>query len=398
MSIDNLIDQFKTCSRLQVNGQLDVQDTKNHQWSFFYRQGRIVWATGGVHPVRRWHRQMTKHYPDVDVNSIQWQETGLGSDCWDYHVLTLLHKQQRLQLKQILAVVESTISEVFFDVSQQAVTSQLSYNRHQNYILYAPLTLSRTDLFLTPMQQSWQNWCDAGLQKLSPNLAPVLRRPDLLQKQASPRVYKNFVSLLTGKYTLRDLAVRMKQDVLQLTRSLIPYVKRGMVELVQVPDLPLPAIPEKPAPVAVQSKSEPRPLVFCVDDSPQVGQMLEKILTSSGFKFMSIQDSVQALPALIEHKPNLIFLDLMMPVVNGYELCAQVRRVSMFADTPIIILTGNDGIVDRVRAKVVGASDFMTKPVEAQKVLAVVRKYLRSTAPSRQASNFKLDQSADASL
>jgi chemotaxis family two-component system response regulator PixG len=73
---------------------------------------------------------------------------------------------------------------------------------------------------------------------------------------------------------------------------------------------------------------------------------------------------------------ELIFLDLVMPNTNGYELCSFLRKSSTFENTPIVILTGHDGVVDRVRAMMAGSSDFMSKPPEADKVLQVVRKYL----------------------
>ena len=90
---------------------------------------------------------------------------------------------------------------------------------------------------------------------------------------------------------------------------------------------------------------------------------------------------MQALPLLLQHKPDAIFLDLVMPVANGYEICAQIRRISLFKNTPVIILTGNDGIVDRVRAKIVGATDFLPKPILAQKVLAALLKHLNHSSP-----------------
>lgn len=101
-----------------------------------------------------------------------------------------------------------------------------------------------------------------------------------------------------------------------------------------------------------------------------------RILAPAGYRFINIRDSIQALPMLLEHKPDLIFLDLLMPVANGYEVCAQIRRVSSFRNTPVIIITSSDGIVDRVRAKIVGSSGFLAKPIEPGKVLSVVQQYL----------------------
>ncbi|NJM00580.1 MAG: response regulator, partial [Synechococcaceae cyanobacterium SM2_3_2] len=81
--------------------------------------------------------------------------------------------------------------------------------------------------------------------------------------------------------------------------------------------------------------------------------------------------------ALHKSKPVLIFLDLLMPHTNGYELCASLRRTTLFRDVPIIILTGQDGIVDRVRAKLVGASEFLSKPPDKARVESIIRKYLQ---------------------
>jgi chemotaxis family two-component system response regulator PixG len=103
---------------------------------------------------------------------------------------------------------------------------------------------------------------------------------------------------------------------------------------------------------------------------------MSQILTEAGYRFINIQDPVKALPILLEHKPSLIFLDLIMPVANGYEICAQIRRISVFKDTPVIIVTSNDGIVDRVRAKMVGASGFLAKPIDSEKVLKVLHRHL----------------------
>ncbi|NJK63762.1 MAG: response regulator, partial [Synechococcaceae cyanobacterium SM2_3_1] len=69
-------------------------------------------------------------------------------------------------------------------------------------------------------------------------------------------------------------------------------------------------------------------------------------------------------------------LDLMMPVVNGYEICAQIRRVSGLKSVPVVILTSNDGVVDRVRAKMVDSTDFLAKPVDPKKLLETMQRHL----------------------
>lgn len=118
------------------------------------------------------------------------------------------------------------------------------------------------------------------------------------------------------------------------------------------------------------------PMVLYVDDSPADSRVMSGIVQGLGYRYTNILDPLQALPKLIELKPKLIFLDLVMPIANGYEVCAQIRRISALREVPVVIVTSNDGIADRVRAKVVGASGFMAKPIREDKVIKVMKKHL----------------------
>ena len=198
--------------------------------------------------------------------------------------------------------------------------------------------------------------------------------------------------LLNGKRTTWDVMVTMRQPPAIVGHILHHFVQQNMVEFQAVPDTPKTALP--PFAIAAKPKaamtSPPSPLIACIDDSPQVCQLLEKILTDAGYRFVGIQDSVQAVPKLLEAKPDFIFLDLIMPIANGYEVCTQIRRVQAFRQIPVAILTGNDGVIDRVRAKVVGASDFLAKPINPHKILDLIAKYLDRNLipnPSRHSDN-----------
>lgn len=376
MLSNNLLNEFKTCTQLQYSGNLVIKSSKGHQWIFYYRLGRIVWAAGGIHPFRRWRRQMIQHCPQIDLDKIRLSAKDLAIDYWDYRLLEILYKKQKIQREQIHTIVENTIAELFFDLAQEADFTSVTCNRSQQVILEMPMSFTSADVSLKQMQESWKIWSEAGLANLYPDLAPVLRKPEQLQQLVSPSVYHNFVTFINGNYSLRDLAVKMKQNVMPVARSLLPYILKGIIELVEVPDLPLAVIASEKNSTATKSTSSNTPLVACIDDSPQVCKIMEEIITSHGLRFIKIQDAVQALPILIQNQPDLIFLDLIMPVASGYEICTQLRRISSFANTPVVILTGSDGLLDRVRAKVAGSTDFLTKPVASDKVMSVVRKYL----------------------
>ncbi|MEH2099254.1 MAG: response regulator [Nostoc sp.] len=388
---NNLVNEFKTCTQLQYNGKLSIKSSKGSQWNFYYRLGRIVWATGGTHPFRRWRRHIAQNCPQIDVDKLQLRVQDLSIDYWDYKLIEVFYKKQKIQREQIQSIAENTIAELLFDLALQGNFASISCSRSQEIILETPMSFTSAEMSVKHMQDSWKIWSEAGLANFSPDLAPVLRRPEQLEQMVSPSVYKNFVNLINGKFTLRDLAMKMKQSVLPLTRSLLPYILKGIIELVEVPDLPLGVTEVNNNSNTTQAKKRTIPLVACVDDSPQVCKMLEDIITSNGLRFVKIQDAVQALPTLIQDKPDLIFLDLIMPVASGYEICTQLRRISTFSNTPIIILTGSDGLLDRVRAKVVGSTDFLTKPVVADKVMSIVRKYLPTSSVSTDKSKSSLE-------
>lgn len=381
-------------SRMHFTGRLDVR-TSGQQWSLYLYMGRLTWASGGPHPRRRLNRYLTQHCPQIDANSITVRLPN-GVHGQDYQTLAVLVKRQQVTPEQAVAVIRSTIAEVLFDIIQQEETKPVTFKSDAEDVLDTSLAVVNAEQLLTEVQQLWNVWRSLGLADHSPNLAPALRHPEQLQEHTSEKVYRMLVSLVDGRRSLRDLAVVTKQDLLQLTRLLVPLYRKGLIALTKIPDLAVPGmLGQSTSPSAELEDTDPKmglrisgiprgsmttssdaALIVCIDDSLRECQAMEKIVIQAGYRFVGIQDSVQALPILLEQKPSLIFLDLVMPVANGYEICAQIRRVSLFKKTPIVILTSNDGIIDRVRARFVGSSGFLAKPPEANRVLTVIERLL----------------------
>jgi twitching motility two-component system response regulator PilG len=95
-----------------------------------------------------------------------------------------------------------------------------------------------------------------------------------------------------------------------------------------------------------------------------------------GYEAISITRPLQALSLVFQLQPDLILCDIAMPVLDGYEICAMLRHSTVFRSVPIIMLTGKDGFIDRVRARMVGATDYLTKPFTDQELLMLVEQYL----------------------
>ena len=366
----------------RFSGRLLLKGPLNQEWIFYFYLGRLLYATGGIHPIRQWKRNLAAYCFNIDLNQLDQLKlptdiSGLsldaGNACWEYKLLCAWVQQQKIQREQAVKMIQAIITEVLFDVTQAMhVTVQIK----QENPLSPQLVLIDAEQALAEAQKRWQLWKTAKISDLFPDQAPLIKQPELLQQKTSAAVYQSLTTLLDGQRSLRDIAVQTKKNVTEVARSLLPYVEAGLIELINIADLPVSESPKTTTPAPAKTSSE-APLIACVDDSLLVCQTMGKILTAVGYRFIAVPDSMRAIATLISRKPELIFLDLVMPNTNGYEICTQLRKVSAFRETPIIILTGNDGILDRVRAKMVGASDFLGKPVDAETVLAIANKYLK---------------------
>ena len=378
-------------------GRLDVKNLKKdgNSWSLYFALGRLIWSNGGEHSQRRIDRQLKKHLPDLLQEDCEIDQKLLNSEAADYNLVSELLKKDKISIGQLITIKNEINIEVLFDIFQVSIiqnqeSSEYQKNsglqwewltnvRPQNYVpIPSHLDESSEELVQTA-QQEWQKWKQAKLTYCLPNQAPVIKDGEKIKKAVAAKTYDNLKRLLTGKKTLRDIATETKRDLLPVTQVLWGYYKKGWLSFQDIPDIKLDIIQgqkKEEDEVYNSNGSRKKFLVACVDDSPQVTETIETILKESGYDCISINDPLRASATLLKAKPDLIFLDLIMPNTNGYEICTQLRRVSSLQEIPIIILTGKDGLIDRMRAKMVGSTEYLSKPVERSAILEMVYKYL----------------------
>jgi chemotaxis family two-component system response regulator PixG len=333
---------------------------------------------------------MHHHCPGVDPAELEFLTEEARGDVPEYKVLTQLLERRALRRQQMVAVIEEVITEVLFDIRHYLEDIQSPDNPehrllaqvHRDQSLDAPLTLIRSEQALDQVRLIWEAWQKTGLAAYSPSDAITIRRPHALKEHASPATLEILQHYLDGTQSLRSIASVLNQDLMNIATALFPLVANGSLAIVKStieedspPTPPTPSVQTRfPSnPIHHSSQSEQKPVVVCIDDSPMVAKELELLLCPHGMEFLYEQNPLQAIPTLLKQKPNVILLDLVMPVSNGYEVCAQIRRVSCLKTIPVVILTGSDGIVDRVRAKMVGADGFLSKPIDAQKLIETVK-------------------------
>ncbi|NNG13053.1 MAG: response regulator [Halobacteria archaeon] len=115
--------------------------------------------------------------------------------------------------------------------------------------------------------------------------------------------------------------------------------------------------------------------VMIIDDSKTIRRSAETLLRKEGFNVVTAVDGFEALGKIADHEPDLIFLDVMMPRLDGYQTCALIKHHQVFRDTPVVMLSSKDGLFDRARGRVVGSDHFITKPFTLEELLAVIEDY-----------------------
>jgi two-component system, chemotaxis family, response regulator PixG len=248
----------------------------------------------------------------------------------------------------------------------------------------------------------WQRFNDVVR---SPHQRPYLTNQTFLGKPVaggtlSPTALVQIVRLMKGA-SLRELAIFLKQDELKLVKLLAPYIRHNAIclrepspplnDLPHIPTLiiaPIPVSAELTAivednqkvaePVAIESTSTAKVYqIACVEDLMAISEEMDKILgNKEKYHLTKFDDSTQATDTISRLKPDLILLDVTTPNIDGYKLCSAFRNSETLAETPIIMVTGNQSFLDRARARMFGVNDCLTKPFSESELLATVDKYL----------------------
>ncbi|MGF1536187.1 MAG: response regulator [Elainellaceae cyanobacterium] len=373
-------------------------------WKLAFVQGRFLYAEDERHAVRRWTRGMKQYCPTYDCQVDATQSSDERG--WQMHLLNQGLDNQQLSMIRIKLMLRTLLQECLFEMSLcdrlerewQAVPFSISQT-------YRSIALSNWEIKMTfgKVKSMQEQWLTTGIAQCSPAQSPTLKKEVKASQLPTNLPFDH--AYLRGDFTLWEIAGRLNRQPQDIATSLRPFVQGGTLEFLTVPDLSTPPteliaapasqIQTPPTEVAQQAlapKSKPSephaphphpsrsegtpPLIACIDDSPVLGHSLKKILTSAGYDALIIQEPMRGFSQLIEHRPALILLDLMLPNADGYSICKFLRDTPVFKKTPIIILTGHSKPVDRVRARLAGATEFLIKPPNSDQLLGMIHSHL----------------------
>jgi twitching motility two-component system response regulator PilG len=160
------------------------------------------------------------------------------------------------------------------------------------------------------------------------------------------------------------------RDTLAVAKAIYPYVRQGVIQLSE------PVLIAEPKPSRPLKPSDKPSHILCIDDSMAIQKTVEFILQNEGYQVTTIGNPLKALGQVFLLNPDMILCDVAMPKLDGYELCAMLRKSSQFRETPMIMLTGKDGFTDRIKARMAGANEFLSKPFAEKELLTIVESYV----------------------
>jgi two-component system, chemotaxis family, response regulator PixG len=393
IGLNNLASQFKEIDRAAFSGNLTVTVNSIGAWIFSFRLGRLGWISQEINSVDLDRRNLSLAQLNLSLeNSIEVHNV-LGKSL-DSHVLAQWQNEGSIDKKQWTELISRLATEYLFDIIQFSHKHQSLPSYHlvatgaKNDRLSIISPLVEIEPILKTLIQDWRDWSNDGLAMYAPSLFPTFSHPKQTSKLLSDLNLRQIVLSIDGTRSLRSLAFDRQQDIHTFTKALLPLLESGAIVLSSRSMSKLDRVENPPDKndvhnnkVAFDRKTdmsvcESNLNIACINDNIFTYQCLEEIFREYGCRSFGIQDQLKIVPGLIQKKPDLIFMDLVMSRTNGYEICEQIRKISSFKHVPIVILTSKDSSRDLAQAKSVGANGFLGKPVQAESVVKILDKYL----------------------
>ncbi|MEN9215914.1 MAG: response regulator [Gloeomargarita sp. HHBFW_bins_162] len=332
---------------------------------------RLHYAGSGVGRAERFNCLISLFFPKLS-------DLVLASGQDEYEFLYQQTQTGRLNLADVRQILLRLTQEALthFLVLLQNKSQQLKREDHSRIPLNPILLAVNLADVAKSVQNEVKTWASLRYRVPSPlsrfHLPPhrvnqvyefwsICPREIYLAKLPPPQMQR-CVELFSQDACGYDLARELQVSPAVAVQCFLPLVQQGIV-LVRPFQVPEPPKPQGPK-------------VVCVDDSPAILTSVTQILHGGGYQVIPVAEPNQVLAVLEREKPALVLLDVLMPELNGYELCKLIRQHPELRHIPIVFLTGKDGLVDKMRAKLLGVREYLTKPVDAEQLRRCVQHVL----------------------
>ena len=398
--IPPILNSLVQLSNDRVDGCLKISYNSIH-FFIYLNQGQITYATHSLEPFERLERHLRRFSQEIltiknEVRSqlkllFDEEDNNFQEQPKDHEALLWLIKQNYLTHRQAELLIQRLVQEVF--ESYLLIRNEYQNEFISDLILQKPITKIESSSIIIKSQKKLNLW-----QTLSPKIISSYQRPYFFSQSENKAEEAKLGKILRG-FNFRQLSALLNQDELEIAQKIYPLVTNKKI-IIREPQSPFNKLPcflknteltssecsktetsqeKENINLASFSKSKVEPKqwkIICIDDSPTILKEIDRFLSQDEFSVVPITEPLKALMKIIRIKPDLILMDVGMPNIDGYKLCSLIRKYSAFQDTPIVMVTGNKGLIDRAKARIAGATDYMTKPFTQTDLLNMVFKYL----------------------
>lgn len=362
---------FGTSSKITAREVRDTTSLMGHVWIVFFLNGQIIYAADTTDTdLSRLRDYLRRHKVEMALKHLKASSIA-AINAPEYGYLWALLENHILTPEQGRGIIHGMVHETLFDLLSLV---QGSFIFEIGSALAPQLTALEINPLVTKVMKQVQEWKHFHPHIQSPEQCPEIADAAQLQEVLPPQTFNTLEYWTDGKTSIRQIARYLNRDILAVARAVYPYVQQGLIHL-SMPDAEEVGNGRREFEKLQQAKV---PRVVCVDDSVAIGKTVESVLSQHGYESSAIDNPLRALSLVFQLKPDLILCDIAMPELDGYEICAMLRKSTAFRQTPIVMLTGKDGFIDRLKARMVGATDYLTKPFGESELLMLVEKYVGS--------------------
>jgi twitching motility two-component system response regulator PilG len=348
----------------QRTGELFVEASPSEYWFVFFLNGRIIYASSTEGSIARLRDYLHRFKAEHTLDHVQIPPKA-AVNAPEYNRLWSLLEQHKINPAQGRQILQGMVREVLFDL----------LSLHHGAFIFeagAPLAPQLITFEITPLlteiMTQVQEWKKLHPYLQSPEQAPTIVNSEPLRKNLPEPVFQALSQWSNGKTTIRQMARYLGRDILAVAKAIYPYVRQGAMQLSEFET-------KKAASGAAPAEDKPAH-ILCIDDSMAIQKTVEFILQNEGYQVTTIGNPLKALGQVFLLNPDMILCDVAMPKLDGYELCAMLRKSMAFRETPMIMLTGKDGFTDRIKARMAGANEFLSKPFAEKELLTIVESYV----------------------
>lgn len=335
-------------------------------WLVFCWNGRIIYAGESEATNRRLRDYLRRYKAETVISELEVPSIA-SVNAPEYGYLWVLLENQVITPAIARSIVHCMVQETLFDLLS---LHQGAFIFEMGSALAPQLTTLEISPLLANIFKQVQEWKKFHPHITSPNQCPLITDRSKLQHTVRPQVFETLNRWADGQTSIRQIARHLHRDIVMVTKAIYPFVQQGLVQL-------LTPHPENSlTPLEPLNDRNRSPRIVCIDDDIVIRQTVETILKEQGYEAIAIGNPLKALSLVFQLKPDLILCDIAMPELNGYEICAMLRNSTAFRQTPIVMLTGIDGFIDRLKARMIRATNYLTKPFGDAELLTLVETYI----------------------